>query len=85
MGLDGAAYANLLSQSTSALLLVLYVFWRDLSMVDDERSTWLGLSIGKALEPKAVWQYMSYGVPATAMICLEWCVHTRAESELTSE
>ena len=36
MGLDGAAYANALSQVTNAVLLLAYIAWRDASMFGQE-------------------------------------------------
>jgi|LauGreSuBDMM15SN_2_FD.fasta_scaffold120134_1 Na+-driven multidrug efflux pump len=74
MGLDGAAYANLLSQVSSALFLLIYVIFRDFINLGTESGTWPGFQIAKALERKAVRQYMGYGIPACAMICLEWQV-----------
>ena len=72
MGLDGAAYANLLSQGSSALLLLIYVIFRDARDMGKESGTWPGFQIAKALDGRAVWQYMAYGIPSCAMICLEW-------------
>ncbi len=43
LGLEGAAYANMLSQATSTCVLATYVFWHDFSMIGDERGTWPGV------------------------------------------
>ncbi|GAX72839.1 hypothetical protein CEUSTIGMA_g294.t1 [Chlamydomonas eustigma] len=72
LGLDGAAYANALSQVTSTIILTTYVFWRDFGMIGSVKGTWPGLQFQLALESSAVYQYLSFGVPAAAMICLEW-------------
>eukprot|EP00882_Tetradesmus_deserticola_P019101 GHRQ01020549.1.p3 GENE.GHRQ01020549.1~~GHRQ01020549.1.p3 ORF type:complete len:109 (-),score=39.45 GHRQ01020549.1:941-1267(-) len=71
MGLDGAAYAFVLSQATSCLLLVGYTVCRDVRMAAaaDPQATWPRPSMavfgGWAM-------YLSYGVPACLMICMEW-------------
>ncbi len=72
MGMDGAAYANALSQWTGSLLLLLYCFWRDFSMAGERQATWPGLMLKAAVETKALLVYLSYGAAAAAMICLEW-------------
>lgn len=67
----GAAYAFVLSQGTACLLLLAYTAWRDITMRinRDAAATWTKPSI-------AVFQgwgkYLSYGVPAAVMICMEW-------------
>lgn len=71
LSLIGAAYAFVLSQATSCLLLLGYTVWRDATMSasGDEAATW-------TRPGPAVFQgwgkYLSYGVPAAAMICMEW-------------
>lgn len=84
LGLDGAAYANLLSQGTTSVLMLLYVVYRETTMcwAGDPQSTWPGWQIARALEPGAVLQYLSYGGAAAAMICLEWWVSDGGEQGL---
>ncbi|WIA28922.1 hypothetical protein OEZ86_011446 [Tetradesmus obliquus] len=71
LGLTGAAYAFVLSQATSCLLLIGYTAWRDAAMAaaGDPQATWSRPSMAVF----AGWgMYLSYGVPACLMICMEW-------------
>lgn len=71
LGLTGAAYAFVLSQATSCLLLICYTAWRDAAMAaaGDPQATWSRPSMAVF----AGWgMYLSYGVPACLMICMEW-------------
>jgi Na+-driven multidrug efflux pump len=71
LGLNGAAYAFVLSQATSCLLLIAYTAWRDTRMAAaaDPQATWSRPSMAVF----AGWgTYLSYGVPACLMICMEW-------------
>jgi MATE family multidrug resistance protein len=69
--LTGAAYAFVLSQATSCLLLIGYTAWRDAHMAASghPEATWSRPSMAVF----AGWgTYLSYGVPACLMICMEW-------------
>eukprot|EP00775_Hariotina_reticulata_P009063 gene9063-9233_t len=71
LGLAGAALAFMLTQVSSALLLMAYTIWRDASMAakDDPHATWQKPSLAMF----SGWgRYLSYGVPAAVMICMEW-------------
>lgn len=68
-GLRGAALAFVLANGTSTVLLLAYVIWRDVRARGTAQSTWPGLGKG-ALQGWG--SYLSYGVPAAAMICMEW-------------
>jgi multidrug resistance protein, MATE family len=69
LGLDGAAYATLLSQATSALLLLAYCCWRDWKLRGSEEATWAGLS----MQAFRGWgKFLRYALPSTALLCAEW-------------
>jgi MATE family multidrug resistance protein len=54
---------------TTTALMVLYVIWWEMGRKGTSETTWPGWS----LEALQGWgQYLSYGLPATAMICMEW-------------
>jgi hypothetical protein len=67
---NGAACAILGCTATNAVLLTSYRMYRDLvQQAGTPQSTWRGYS----WEAFKGWgTYLSYGVPAAAMICLEW-------------
>lgn len=71
LGLTGAAYAFMLSQGTTCLLLICYTVWRDASMAAARaaEATWTAPSLAVF----SGWgRYLSYGVPACLMTCMEW-------------
>ncbi|KAF8063707.1 DTX14 [Scenedesmus sp. PABB004] len=69
LGLLGAARAFVLSQGTGAALLLGYTLWRDAARAGTPDATWP--RPGAAV--LAGWgTYLSYGLPAAAMICMEW-------------
>lgn len=72
LGLAGAAYAYNLSQATSLVLLLGYAVRRDHQLRGRPERTWDGWS-SKALEGWG--SYLSYGMPAAAMICMEWWMY----------
>jgi Na+-driven multidrug efflux pump len=69
LGLDGAAYAKVLSQVTSTLLLLAYSCGRGWKLGGSEDATWAGLS----MQACCGWgTYLTYALPSMAMICVEW-------------
>ena len=60
--------------ATDASLLLLYVIYRELSMLwrGDERCTWPGFSLVQLFDAKAIYTYISFAVPSALMMCLEW-------------
>jgi MATE family multidrug resistance protein len=69
MGLDGAAYAFILCQVLTCAGLLGYVIYRAAKQRGQPQQTWPGWS-GAAFQR---WpEYLSYGIPAAAMICMEW-------------
>lgn len=76
MGLDGAAYAFVLSTGTYSLLLGLYTACRDVALTGTPKQTWPGLSVsqlfGGGWEPWA--GYLRIALPSAAMIAAEWWV-----------
>ena len=71
LGVLGAAYAYIASGATSTAAMLTYVVWRDVGMArrGAPNRTWHGLT-------REAWRgwgtYLSYGLPAAAMICVEW-------------
>uniref|UniRef100_A0A383V4G4 Protein DETOXIFICATION n=1 Tax=Tetradesmus obliquus TaxID=3088 RepID=A0A383V4G4_TETOB len=69
LGLDGAALAFISCQLLTLLGLLSCVAWRAVRMEGKREQTWGGWSN----EAFADWpEYMKYGLPAAAMISLEW-------------
>lgn len=73
MGLDGGAWAFVLSTGTYSLLLLVYTCVRDARRAARRhpQHTWPGFS-WRALEGWA--SYLHYALPAAAMICMEWWI-----------
>ncbi len=73
MGLDGGAWAFVLSTGTYSLLLLVYTCVRDARRAARRHPqyTWPGFS-WRALEGWG--SYLHYAVPAAAMICMEWWI-----------
>eukprot|EP00878_Enallax_costatus_P024109 GHUV01025702.1.p1 GENE.GHUV01025702.1~~GHUV01025702.1.p1 ORF type:complete len:494 (+),score=51.79 GHUV01025702.1:73-1554(+) len=71
LALQGAAYAFVLSQGTSCLLLLGYTVWRDVRLctTENDAATWTRPNVAVF---QGWLQYLSYGVPAAVMICMEW-------------
>lgn len=70
--LYGAAVAQISCQATLVVLLLSYQWYRDgVLLRRSSQRTWHGCS----LQALTGWgSYLSYGLPAVAMICLEWWV-----------
>lgn len=69
LGLDGAAYAFICCQLTTLTGLLLFQIWRASRLGSDIKQTWGGFSWDAF---KGWGEYLRYGLPAAAMICLEW-------------
>jgi len=69
MGLDGAALAFVISNAATLIGLSAFVVARAKRLAGDAKQTWTGFS----KEAFSGWgEYLQYGVPAAAHICLEW-------------
>ncbi len=68
LGLDGAAFAFISCQLTSLGMMLAYVFWRTKQQANRPDRTWGGWSKDAF---KGWGTYLSYGLPAAAMICME--------------
>ncbi|KAI8466628.1 MAG: mate-domain-containing protein [Monoraphidium minutum] len=71
---DGAAAAVLCCNATNAVLINGYRLWRDAAAArrGDASAAWGGFDLRSALSGWGA--YLSLGLPAAAMICLEWWV-----------
>lgn len=72
LGVKGAAYAITCCTATNSLLLIAYQTYRDAVLLKGTpQATWSGYSTAAF---RGWGQYLSLGLPAAAMICLEWWV-----------
>ncbi|XP_074507042.1 multidrug and toxin extrusion protein 1-like [Sebastes fasciatus] len=64
LGVVGSAAANAISQSASALILYIYIYWKGL-----HKATWSGWSLD-CLQEWGLFTHLA--IPSMLMLCLEW-------------